>query len=33
MAVAAIPKHWKRYKDIAWLLVKSGRSDVLRGLD
>ena len=33
MAVAAIPKHWKRYKDIAWLLVKYGRSDLLQGLD
>jgi ubiquinone biosynthesis protein len=33
MALAAIPKHWKRYKDIAWLLIKYGRSDLLRGLE
>jgi ubiquinone biosynthesis protein len=33
MALAAIPGHWKRYKDIAWLLVKHGRSDLVRDLD
>lgn len=33
MPLAAIPKHWKRYKDIAWLLIKYGRSDLLRGLE
>jgi hypothetical protein len=22
MARARVPSHWKRYKDIAWLLVK-----------
>src|SRR5919109_3155923 len=29
------PQHLKRYKDIAWLLVRHGRSDLLRstGLD
>jgi ubiquinone biosynthesis protein len=29
------PQHLKRYKDIAWLLVKHGRSDLMRtaGLD
>jgi predicted unusual protein kinase regulating ubiquinone biosynthesis (AarF/ABC1/UbiB family) len=31
MALAAVPGHLKRYKDIAWLLVKYGRSDLLRG--
>jgi predicted unusual protein kinase regulating ubiquinone biosynthesis (AarF/ABC1/UbiB family) len=33
MALARIPGHWKRYKDIAWLLVKHGRSDLVRDLD
>lgn len=33
MALASIPGHWKRYKDIAWLLVKHGRSDLVRDLD
>lgn len=28
MALSLKPSHWKRYKDIAWLLVKYGRSDV-----
>ena len=32
MALAAIPGHWKRYKDIAWLLAKHGRSDLVRDL-
>jgi ubiquinone biosynthesis protein len=31
MGLAAVPGHLKRYKDIAWLLVKYGRSDLLRG--
>jgi hypothetical protein len=29
---AAVPGHWKRYKDIAWLLVKYGRSDLVSGM-
>jgi predicted unusual protein kinase regulating ubiquinone biosynthesis (AarF/ABC1/UbiB family) len=33
MALARIPGHWKRYKDIAWLLVKHGRSDLVRDMD
>src|SRR5512141_2589857 len=33
MALAAIPGHWKRYKDIAWLLAKHGRSDLVRDLN
>ncbi len=33
MALAAIPGHWKRYKDIAWLLVKYGRSDLVSGME
>lgn len=28
MAVSLKPAHWKRYKDIAWLLVKYGRGDL-----
>ena len=32
MALARIPGHWKRYKDIAWLLVKHGRSDLVRDM-
>ncbi|MEO8431819.1 MAG: AarF/UbiB family protein [Acidobacteriota bacterium] len=32
MALTAIPGHWKRYKDIAWLLVKYGRSDLVSGM-
>jgi predicted unusual protein kinase regulating ubiquinone biosynthesis (AarF/ABC1/UbiB family) len=28
MALSLKPSHWKRYKDIAWLLVKYGRGDV-----
>ena len=31
MSLAAVPGQLKRYKDIAWLLVKYGRSDLLRG--
>ena len=33
MALATIPGHWKRYKDIAWLLVKYGRSDLVSGME
>jgi ubiquinone biosynthesis protein len=33
MALARIPGHWKRYKDIAWLLAKHGRSDLVRDMD
>jgi ubiquinone biosynthesis protein len=33
MALASIPGHWKHYKDIAWLLVKYGRADLLRGME
>jgi ubiquinone biosynthesis protein len=32
MALSALPGHWKRYKDIAWLLVKYGRSDLVAGM-
>ena len=32
MSLAAVPGHWKRYKDIAWLLVKYGRSDLISGM-
>ena len=32
MSLAAVPGHWKRYKDIAWLLVKYGRSDLVSGM-
>lgn len=33
MALASVvPAHWKRYKDIAWLLVKHGRSDLVKGM-
>ena len=32
MSLAAVPGHWKRYKDIAWLLVKYGRSDLVKGM-
>jgi ubiquinone biosynthesis protein len=32
MALAALPAHWKRYKDIAWLLVKYGRSVLASGM-
>ena len=33
MAFASVvPAHWKRYKDIAWLLVKHGRSDLVKGM-
>jgi ubiquinone biosynthesis protein len=33
MAFASVvPRHWKRYKDIAWLLVKHGRSDLVKGM-
>ena len=28
MAISLKPSHWKRYKDIAWLLVKYGRRDL-----
>ena len=28
MAIALKPAHLKRYKDIAWLLVKYGRADL-----
>ncbi|HJW13906.1 MAG TPA: AarF/UbiB family protein [Thermoanaerobaculia bacterium] len=28
MAVSLKPAHWKRYKDIAWLLVKYGQGDL-----
>ena len=31
MGLAAVPGQLKRYKDIAWLLVKYGRSDLLQG--
>ena len=35
MGIALTPGHLKRYRDIAWLLVKYGRSDLVRavGLD
>jgi ubiquinone biosynthesis protein len=32
MSVSLVPKKLKRYKDIAWLLVKYGRSDWARGM-
>ena len=33
MALASVvPAHWKRYKDIAWLLVKHGRSDLVKSM-
>src|SRR6202007_2275392 len=32
MSVSLAPKNLKRYKDIAWLLVKYGRSDWARGM-
>lgn len=33
MAFASVvPAHWKRYKDIAWLLVKHGRSDLVKAM-
>ena len=32
MAVSLAPKNLKRYKDIAWLLVKYGRADWAEGL-
>lgn len=33
MAFASVvPAHWKRYKDIAWLLVKYGRSDLVKAM-
>ena len=28
MAISLNPSHWKRYKDIAWLVVKYGRRDL-----
>ena len=30
MKIPLIPKHLKRYKDIALLLIKHGRSDVVK---
>jgi len=32
IAVSLAPKNLKRYKDIAWLLVKYGRADRARGM-
>src|SRR5262249_57349941 len=28
VAISLKPSHWKRYKDIAWLLLKYGRRDL-----
>src|SRR5437867_3349688 len=33
MAISLKPSHWKRYKDIAWLLVKYGRGDLASRID
>ena len=35
MNISLKPEHLKRYKDIAWLLIKYGRSDLVKtaGLD
>ena len=35
MGISLKPEHLKRYKDIAWLLLKYGRSDVVKqaGID
>ncbi|HEY3128939.1 MAG TPA: AarF/UbiB family protein [Acidobacteriota bacterium] len=30
MGLSLRPAHWKRYRDIAWLLMKYGRSDLVR---
>ncbi len=30
MGISLKPEHLKRYKDVAWLLVKYGRSDLIK---
>ena len=30
MGISLKPEHLKRYKDVAWLLVKYGRSDLVK---
>ena len=30
MGISLKPQHLKRYKDIAWLLMKYGRSDLVK---